>query len=101
MRPCLIGEQCWFAENLKRELRQWRCYSLRIATVIWENTVCLVLSVYGEGPLVLRIESPDGDACDEARSLMNTVGLYNWYAVDDARGLCPSGWHVTRQMENG
>ena len=20
--------------------------------------------------------------------------LYNWYAVDDERGLCPSGWHV-------
>ena len=20
--------------------------------------------------------------------------LYNWYAVDDARGLCPSGWHI-------
>ena len=20
--------------------------------------------------------------------------LYNWYAVDDARGLCPSGWSV-------
>ncbi|MGB0150401.1 MAG: FISUMP domain-containing protein [Flavobacteriales bacterium] len=20
--------------------------------------------------------------------------LYNWYAVDDARGLCPNGWHI-------
>lgn len=20
--------------------------------------------------------------------------LYNWYAVDDSRGLCPAGWHV-------
>jgi uncharacterized protein (TIGR02145 family) len=19
--------------------------------------------------------------------------LYNWYAVDDPRGLCPAGWH--------
>ena len=26
-------------------------------------------------------------------------GLYNWYAVDDARGLCPSGWHVPTDGE--
>jgi len=26
-------------------------------------------------------------------------GLYNWYAVDDARGLCPSGWHVPTDAE--
>ena len=25
--------------------------------------------------------------------------LYNWYAVDDARGLCPSGWHVPTDVE--
>ena len=25
--------------------------------------------------------------------------LYNWYAVDDARGLCPSGWHVPTDGE--
>ncbi len=23
--------------------------------------------------------------------------LYNWYAVNDSRGLCPAGWHVPSQ----
>ncbi len=31
--------------------------------------------------------------------------LYNWYAVNDSRGLCPAGWHVPgdtdwTQLEN-
>ena len=25
--------------------------------------------------------------------------LYNWYAVDNASGLCPSGWHVPTDGE--
>ena len=25
--------------------------------------------------------------------------LYNWYAVDDARGVCPTGWHVPTDTE--
>ena len=25
--------------------------------------------------------------------------LYNWYAVNDPRGLCPSGWHVPSTLE--
>jgi uncharacterized protein (TIGR02145 family) len=25
--------------------------------------------------------------------------LYNWFAVNDIRGLCPSGWHVPTSQE--
>ncbi len=25
--------------------------------------------------------------------------LYNWYAVNDGRGLCPAGWHVPSDLE--
>jgi len=25
--------------------------------------------------------------------------LYNWFAVNDIRGLCPSGWHVPTDKE--
>jgi uncharacterized protein (TIGR02145 family) len=25
--------------------------------------------------------------------------LYNWYAVNDSRGLCPTGWHVPSDKE--
>ena len=41
----------------------------------------------------------DIDACDPAQSLNEYGRLYNWYAVDDARGLCPSGWHVPTDGE--
>ena len=43
--------------------------------------------------------SPDIDACDDAQSLAEYGRLYNWYAVDDARGLCPVGWHVPTDGE--
>ena len=43
--------------------------------------------------------SPEINACDEAQSLAAYGRLYNWYAVDDARGLCPAGWHVPTDGE--
>ncbi len=74
-----IGDQWWMAENLK-------------------------VSKYRNGD-----DIPDIDNFIEWRSLSTgawsnynndsyhdeTYGkLYNWYTVDDERGLCPAGWHV-------
>ncbi|MCH9718221.1 MAG: fibrobacter succinogenes major paralogous domain-containing protein, partial [Gammaproteobacteria bacterium] len=49
---------------------------------------------YGEGTSVVHSGSDD-----EVTNLANYGRLYNWYAVDDARGLCPSGWHVPTDGE--
>ena len=55
--------------------------------------------MYGEGSSFCENYSPNIDACDGAQSLAEYGRLYNWYAVDDARGLCPSGWHVPTDCE--
>ena len=52
-----------------------------------------------EGSSPCNNYSPEINSCDEAQSLAEYGRLYNWYAVDDARGLCPSGWHVPTDGE--
>ena len=34
-----------------------------------------------------------------ARQVGQKRALYNWYAVDDPRGLCPTGWHVPNNSD--
>ena len=80
----LIGGQCWFAENLRANF-------------------------YQNGDSITLLESSsDWISSDEgARSIYNNDSvyqpaygqLYNWYAVDDARAICPSGWHVPLHAE--
>ena len=96
----LIGSQCWFAENL-------RTTTYADGTVIpagftdgeWTSTTAGATAVYGEGISFCNNYSPDIDACDDAQSLAAYGRLYNWYAVDDDRGLCPAGWHVPTDEE--
>ena len=80
----LIGEQCWFAENLQSEsYENGDAIPSNLSDSEWESTSSGAVAVYNE------------DA-----SLLETYGrLYNWHAVDDARGLCPSGWHVPTDGE--
>ena len=74
-----IGNQCWFAENLRSENyangdaiagnlddASWNAASTGAQTILQNDAANLIL--YGR--------------------------LYNWYAVGDSRGLCPTGWHV-------
>ena len=104
-----IGCQCWFAENLRTtEYRngdvipanlQGLAAGMTLADLDWYNTTSGATAVYGEGSSNCGVGDDDASACDETQSLTDYGRLYNWYAVDDARGLCPSGWHVPTNGE--
>ena len=93
----LIGGQCWFAENLRSEnYTDGSVIPADLNDAIWGGTAAGAVTVYDEG------------GSNEETNLATYGRLYNWYAVDDARGLCPSGWHVptggefmTLEMELG
>ena len=95
-----IGEQCWFAENLRAQnYRNGDVIPAGLSDSEWENTTQGATAVYGEGSSQCFSYSPNGDACDEVWSLTEYGRLYNWYAVDDSRGLCPSEWHIPSDEE--
>jgi uncharacterized protein (TIGR02145 family) len=96
----LIGDQCWFAENLRNEhYENGDPIPAGLDDSEWSSTTFGATAVYGEGITGCTSNSPGGDACDETWSLNEYGRLYNWHAVADARGLCPSGWHVPSEGE--
>ena len=75
-----IGDQCWFAENLRTTTYlNGDAIPQNLSDGDWFSTTSGAMAFYTGGPAY--------------------GGLYNWYAVDDARGLCPSGWHVPTDGE--
>ena len=95
----LIGDQCWFAENLRNEnYDNGDAIPANLSDSDWQTTNSGAVAVYGEDAGCENY-SPDIDACDPAQSLEEYGRLYNWHAVDDVRGLCPSGWHVPTDGE--
>ena len=79
-----IGCDCWFAENLRSEnYANGDAIPGDLSDATWGGTTSGAQAVY------------DNDATN-----VETYGrLYNWYAVDEERGLCPSGWHVPTDEE--
>ncbi len=80
----LIGSQCWMAENLKTttynnnlpipnvtETGDW--LSLTTGAYVWQSNDISWKDLYG--------------------------ALYNWWAIDNPAGLCPTGWHVPEDDE--
>ena len=78
----IIGSQEWMSENLKTS-KYSDCTDIgEVNSSEWMNLTSPAWTYY------------------EDNSLNNTDfgKLYNWYVVDAAKNVCPSGWHVpTRQ----
>jgi uncharacterized protein (TIGR02145 family) len=85
-----IGTQCWFKENLRSDnYRNGDPIPGNLTDAQWTSTNSGAQTVYGEG--TSQVE--DGGS-DEVANLATYGRLYNGYAVNDARGLCPVGFHV-------
>ena len=92
----LIGDQCWFAENLRTDqYANGDSIPSGLTDAEWANTISGATAIYGEGSSNCGDMSPDIDACDELQSLEYYGRLYNGYSVNDERGLCLEGWHVS------
>jgi uncharacterized protein (TIGR02145 family) len=80
-----IGTQCWTQSNLKvSKYRDGSSIPNITDGTLWTNS------------------SSTGAWCNYNNDANNgtTYGkLYNWYAVNDSRGLCPTGWHVPTDAE--
>jgi uncharacterized protein (TIGR02145 family) len=94
-----VGNQIWFAENLRTSIYR-NGDSIRSNLNDQEWGVYLDGSaIYGEGQSFCESFAPSFDACNEPLSLVEYGRLYNWFAVNDDRGLCPQGWHIPSDEE--
>jgi uncharacterized protein (TIGR02145 family) len=90
-----IGNQCWFKENLRSDnYRNGNAIPGNLSNSQWTSTTSGAQTVYGEGSSAVYSGSSD-----ETANLATYGRLYNWYAVNDARGLCPTGFHVPTDGE--
>ena len=95
-----IGDQCWFAENLRTEnYTNGDAIPTGLSGSDWSATQNGAVAVYGEGNTSCYDATSLFDVCDEAVSLDLYGRMYNWHAVNDTRGLCPNGWHVPTDEE--
>jgi uncharacterized protein (TIGR02145 family) len=79
-----IGTQCWFKENLRSDnYRNGDAIPGNLTDGQWTSTGSGAQAVYNNDPANLAMYGR----------------LYNWYAVNDARGLCPVGFHVPSDNE--
>ena len=106
---CILTD-CWYVE-VEEDVVHYDDYvyqTIVINDVHWmaEN---LRTTHYNNGDDIINIEWDDGwtynyePACadyDESEANTAIYGkLYNQYAVDDDRNICPIGWHVASQEE--
>ena len=79
-----IGSECWFAENLRSANYRNGDPIPEVESVgVWSSTTSGAQVIYDFDP----------------NNLSAFGRIYNFYATDDPRGICPSGWHVPSHVE--
>lgn len=80
----LIGTQCWMKENLR--------------TTSYQNGTAI--PNVANGPTWTGLTTGAWCYSGNDPSYNLTYGkLYNWFAMKDANGICPAGWHVPSSSE--
>jgi len=80
----LIGDQCWFADNLRSTQ-----YQTGDSIVLWDYEG--EVDTYGLGHYTYK---------DLNTANADTFGLlYTWHAATHELQLCPTGWHTPSQQE--
>jgi uncharacterized protein (TIGR02145 family) len=83
-KTIVIGTQEWMAENLNTSsYRNGDAIPTNLDDPTWAETTSGAWAYYN---------SDASYACPYGK-------LYNWFACTDARGLCPTGWHVPSDAE--
>ena len=79
-----IGEQLWMKQNLKTtRYRNGDAIPTGLNNDEWSTTAYGAYSVYDDDPANAEVYG----------------NLYNWYAVDDNRHICPENWQVPSDNE--
>ena len=87
-----IGNQVWMAENLRTtRYSDGTPIMTGLSNEDWVNTQDGAYAIYPYSQV-------DG-LCSNEEVVAAYGNLYNWYAVDDSRGLCPTGWQVPSDEE--
>ena len=90
-----IDGQCWFAENLRTTTyANGDSIDAGLNDAAWGTTAAGARTTFGEGSSDVFIGNDD-----EVANAGTYGHLYNAHAVTDARGLCPTGWHVPTDAE--
>jgi uncharacterized protein (TIGR02145 family) len=79
-----IGNQCWMKENLKTtHYKNGAAIPSNLSDAQWQATTSGASADYNNDPTNTAVYGK----------------LYNWYAVADPQGLCPTNWHVPTDAE--
>ncbi len=85
----IIGSQEWMAENLRvTRYQNGHDIPTGLNNTDWGNTTEGAYAIYDH-------DHWSAEGINSSQAMVDAYGkLYNWYAIDDSRGLCPEGWSV-------